>query len=162
MNASSQYYYEDLKLNQTFESPPIEINPVEVDVFNIITYHADRVDNTKNIHMNPQFAKELGFSDRIVPGLFLLTLINKAFILLNLYKGALLLLGLNNIVFKHPVYPGDKIRVKFTVIDKKRIEKWINKGIVTFHVDMINQKDEIVCVADASYQYLMRSATNSI
>lgn len=42
MDASSQYYYEDLKLNQTFESPPIEINPVEVDIFNIITYHADR------------------------------------------------------------------------------------------------------------------------
>lgn len=150
-------YFEDLELNQVFESPPIEIIPVEVDVFNIMTYHADRVDNSRNIHMNSEFAKALGFKDRVVPGLFTLTLINKAFILLGLYKKAIVLLGLNNVLFRRPVYPGDKIRVKFIVIDKKKVEKWVDKGIVTYHVEMINQENEVVCTADVSYQYLMRN-----
>ena len=149
-------YFEDLELNQVFESQPIEITPVEVDIFNIMTYHADRVDNSRNIHMNPEFARALGFRDRVVPGLFILTLINKAFILLGLYKKATVLLGLNNVLFRRPVYPNDKIRVRFTVADKRRVEKWKDKGIITYHVEMINQENEVVCTADVSYQYLTR------
>ncbi len=55
--------------------------------------------------------------------------------------------GYDRLRFIKPVYIGDTIRVKVTISEKKESKK-PELGHVVEHVEVLNQRDEIVMVAD--------------
>jgi len=52
--------------------------------------------------------------------------------------------GFNNLKFRLPVRPGDTLRVRSTVMDKKRSRSRPEMGTIFGLVEVLNQKDEVV------------------
>lgn len=53
-------------------------------------------------------------------------------------------LGVNELSFHQPVYPGDTLAARSTVLDKRLSDSMKDFGIVTWHTEGFNQKDERV------------------
>jgi acyl dehydratase len=51
-------------------------------------------------------------------------------------------LGLNNLLFSHPVFPGDQLSVKVEILSKEQTKE--DKGVVTIKIMTINQQEKIV------------------
>ena len=53
-------------------------------------------------------------------------------------------LGINNLEFRRPVYPGDTLTARSTVVSKRESASRGGFGIVTWRTEARNQRDEIV------------------
>ena len=53
-------------------------------------------------------------------------------------------LGLNDATFHRPVYPGDTITARSTVVSVRESQSRPAFGIVTWHTEAFNQRDELV------------------
>ena len=53
-------------------------------------------------------------------------------------------LGVEELTFHQPVYPGDTLTAASTVVDKRDSESRPNVGIVTWHTRGYNQRGEMV------------------
>ena len=51
-------------------------------------------------------------------------------------------LGVNELSYHQPVYPGDSLRAESTVLDRRVSESQKGFGIVTWHTIGFNQRDE--------------------
>lgn len=156
MQKQVKEFFEDFNIGDRFSSSYKTITDAEVNVFCILMGHASPVDNTQNIHMNSEYAKSLGFKDKVVPGMQTLSYISLLMGQIGLWKQVILFLGLNNVRFIAPVYPGDSIKVDCEVISKKEVSKWSDRGIITYKVVVKNQYEKVVLEAEASYQYRKR------
>ena len=56
--------------------------------------------------------------------------------------------GLGPIRWKLPVRPGDVLRVRARVLDNRVSQSKPDRGILTFEVEVINQRDEVVMVVE--------------
>jgi acyl dehydratase len=54
-------------------------------------------------------------------------------------------LGMTEVTFPKPVFAGDTIRSRTTVLEKRDSQSRPGAGIVTFRHEGLNQRDEIVC-----------------
>lgn len=149
-------YFDDLEIGRTFSSPEVMITDCEVDIYSFLTGHAHPIDNSRNIHVNSDYARSLDLKDRVVPGLQLLSYTTKLAGLIGLWGRVVLFLGLDRIRFLHPVFPGDRVRLEIKVVDRREVDKWPDRGAVTFRYVMKNQEDKVVLTGEASYQFLKR------
>jgi acyl dehydratase len=53
-------------------------------------------------------------------------------------------LGMEDVTFHRPVYPGDTLTAASTVVDKRESSSRPNDGIVTWHTEAHNQRGEMV------------------
>ncbi len=143
-------FFEDLEIGKTFETPVIRIYGFEVDLFYLLTDHG-------GFHMDAELAKNLNLRDRVIPGLQLLSYTNKMIVRTGLFKNAGLFLGLNNIRFLNPVFPGDPIHLVIEVIDKKEVEKWGDRGFISYRYTMLNADNSKVLTAEANMQFIKRN-----
>jgi oxepin-CoA hydrolase/3-oxo-5,6-dehydrosuberyl-CoA semialdehyde dehydrogenase len=60
-------------------------------------------------------------------------------------------IGLEGLRFTQPVYPGDRIHVRFTCKDKGSARE-PDQGTVTWDVEVVNQRDEVVAAYDVVTQ----------
>ena len=116
--------YEDLAIGDFFYTSNIDIT--ESHIVNFAGISGDFFD----VHMDKEFARRKGFSDRIAHGLLILSLVdglkNRATIKFN----AVASLGWENWEFKAPVCAGDSINAKITIAAKRktsRNDQWIVK-----------------------------------
>jgi acyl dehydratase len=142
-------FFEDFSPGQVFTSPLIPVYGCEIDMFYLITDHG-------NLHMDKNIALNFNLKDRVVPGLQLLGLTNKHAKRLGLLTNAGLFLGLNNVRFQNPAFPNDELYMKIEVLHKKEVEKWIDRGIVTFKYTLLNKDDDILLTAEPSFQILKK------
>ncbi|MBM3643910.1 MAG: MaoC family dehydratase [Alphaproteobacteria bacterium] len=52
-------------------------------------------------------------------------------------------LGVNELTFYQPVYPGDTLRARSRVLDRRLSDTHKGFGIVTWHTEGLNQRDEL-------------------
>jgi acyl dehydratase len=52
-------------------------------------------------------------------------------------------LGVNQLTYHRPVYPGDSLRAESIVLDRRVSESQKGFGIVTWHTRGFNQRDEL-------------------
>lgn len=95
-----------------------------------------------DVHMDDEYARELGFPRRIAHGLLGLILTdglkNRA---RTLFAGVA---SLNwNWNFRRPIFAGDRIRASVTVADK-RLTRRADRGILTLRFELTNQNGEVV------------------
>lgn len=91
------------------------------------------------------------YGTRIMPGLF--TAIIAAGMLEDILGPyTLAALGLNDFVFRAPVFPGDTLHTLVTV-DTKRDTSDGTRGILTVNIDVINQSDVIALSFNGSFLF---------
>jgi itaconyl-CoA hydratase len=99
--------------------------------------------NWNPMHLNADFARAHGHPDVVVnPMLVLCTVVGMSVEDLSEAGGPFL--GVEDCVFHQPVYPGDTITARSTVVDTRTSQSRAGVGIVTWHTEGYNQRGERV------------------
>ena len=95
------------------------------------------------LYTNAEYARAHDHPSVVVhPLLVLMTVVGLS--VEDLSEGGGPFLGLNDATFHCPVYPGDTITARSTVVSARESESRRNFGIVTWHTEGFNQRDELV------------------
>ena len=109
------------------------------------------------IYFNAEAARADGHPGIVVdPLLVLCTVVGLS--VEDLSEGGGPFLGVDDVEFRGPVYPGDTITARSTVVSKRESESRPNFGIVTWLTEGRNQKGEIVVSYRRSNLVVKRSA----
>jgi itaconyl-CoA hydratase len=99
--------------------------------------------NWNPMHLNAEFARAHGHPDVVVnPMLVLCTAVGLSVEDLSEAGGPFL--GVNDCTFHRSVHPGDTISSRSTVESLRESESRPGVGIVTWHTEVHNQRDELV------------------
>ena len=130
------YRFDDFQIEDRFDTERTEVSVELIDRF------ADLTGDRFAIHMSDEAARAVGFERRVAHGLLILSIIDGLKNQTAIEIKAIASLGWDwN--FKRAVLVGDVIRAIFTV-QSKRLTRDTTRGIITFAVDVLNQRDEIV------------------
>lgn len=64
--------------------------------------------------------------------------------------------GIDNLRWIRPVYPGDTIRVRYTIVEARPLKSRPGVGLVRAGTDVFNQRDEHVMHMESHGMFLMR------
>ena len=110
--------------------------------------------NVQKLHLDAEFAKETEFGRPLVNSLFTLGLMIGMSVH-NLTMGTTIAnLGMTEVKFPAPLFAGDTISVKTTVVSARLSRSRPDAGIVTFRHQAFNQAGKLVAACDR--QALMR------
>ena len=137
-------HFEELEVGDTVYTHGHTVS--DADIVNFANVSGDNF----YAHMDATSLEGTIFEQRVAHGYFVLS--KAAGLFVDPKKGPVLLnYGLEDCRFTKPVYPGMTLKVKFTVKEKvnqeTRSEEDIPKGIVKFHVDVVDETDETVALA---------------
>lgn len=129
-------FYEEIEIGLSFDTGALVVTESHIVQF------AGLSGDFFDVHMDDQFARDLGFPARIAHGLLGLILTDG---LKNRAQTAFAgVASLNwNWNFRRPIFAGDRIKASVTVTDK-RLSKRADRGILTLSFALTNQKGEIV------------------
>ncbi len=130
-------YYEDLEVGEEFLTPGRTVTEADV-----VTYAGFSGDYNP-LHTDEEFAKTTVFGRRILHGPAAFCIATGLVARLGLVDGtAIAFLGMTWDL-KGPIFIGDTIRVRERV-QEKRLTRKPGRGIVTFEVEILNQRGEVV------------------
>ena len=130
-------YYEELNEGDSWTSPRRTITEADIVMFAAMT------GDHNPIHTDEEFAKTTIFGGRILHGPAGFAIATGLESRLGIKEGtAIAFLGMTWDL-KGPIKIGDTIRVEEKVTGKRETKK-PNAGIVFFHVQVVNQRDEVV------------------
>lgn len=136
-NSKFGKYFEDIHLGDEFETATRTIT--ETDIVNFAGLSGD----FNPLHTDENFASQSIFKSRIAHGMLGLSVATGLVDHLGLWTGTIMaFLGLTW-EFKAPIRIGDSIRVRLKVEEKRETSK-PDRGILTFDVRVLNQKEEPV------------------
>ncbi len=99
--------------------------------------------NWNPMHLNVEYARAHDHPDVVInPMLVLCTVVGLSVEDLSEAGGAFL--GMEDVTFHRPVYPGDTLTAASTVVDKRESNSRPNDGIVTWYTEARNQRGEMV------------------
>lgn len=133
------YYFEEFEVGQTFEHE-IRRTVTENDnmMFSCMTM------NTQPLHIDAEFAKESIYGQTLVNSMFTLALVVGLQVTELTLGTTLGNLGMTDIAFPKPVFLGDTIRARTTILSKRISKSRNDSGIVEFLHEGFNQRDELV------------------
>lgn len=100
--------------------------------------------NQQPLHLDAEFAAETQFGERLVNGLYTMSLA-VALTIPDTTDGTIVAnLSYDNVEHPTPVFHGDTIRAQSTVTDKRETSDG-ERGVVTMAVEVFNQDDDLVC-----------------
>ncbi|MGE4340043.1 MAG: MaoC family dehydratase [Pigmentiphaga sp.] len=138
-----QRYFEDYEPGAVFEFGPIEMEQDELLAF------ARRFD-PQSIHIDPDAAVTGPFGGLIASGWHTVGLLMRLYVEHYLTAVASLASpGLDELRWTRPVRPGDQLRLRVTVLEKRRSRTKPDRGIVRSRMEGFNQNDEVVVSMDA-------------
>jgi len=146
-------YYEELEPGLIVEhSIRRTVSEYDNTLFSAITH------NLAPLHLDEEYSKTTMWGGRIVNSMFTLSLVCGV-IVGELTQGTTMgNLGFQEVKFPNPVYPGDTIRTRTEVVDRRESKKYPQAGVVTFKHIGLNQKDEVVCECSRIGMMLKRPA----
>lgn len=111
--------------------------------------------NQQPIHLDATFAADSEFGERVVNGLYTMSLA-VGLTIADTTDGTIVAnLSYDEVAHPEPVYHGDTIRAETTVLDKRETSDG-DRGIVTMAVEVFNQHDEVVCSFERTVLSLKR------
>jgi len=131
-------YYDDFEVGQVLEHHwGRTLTAADNVAFSTATCH------WSPMYLNAEFARAHGHPDAIVnPMLVLCTAVGLSVEDLSEAGGPFL--GVDGCRFHRPVFPGDTLTARSTVIDKRESASRAGTGIVTWHTEAHNQRGELV------------------
>ena len=101
------------------------------------------------LHLDEEQAKQGRFGGIIASGLHTLSLTYKLWVELGIFGNDVIAgMGMNNIKFIKPVFPGDRLQTIVEVIDKKPVKE--EMGMITILLSAFNDKKEKVLAGELS------------
>lgn len=134
-------YFEEFEEGQIFDHA-ISRTVTEMDnvLFSTLTM------NPQPLHLDEEFAKQTEFGQRLVNSLFTLGLVIGISVGETTLGTTVANLGMSEVSFPKPVFHGDTLRARTTVLSKRRSRSRKDAGIVEFEHRGINQRGETVAV----------------
>jgi acyl dehydratase len=146
-------YYEEFEVGETIEH---EKRRTVTESDN--QQFCDMTMNQQPLHLDAAFADDTQFGERLVNGLYTMSLA-VGLTIPDTTDGTIVAnLSYDNVEHPNPVFHGDTIRVQSTVTDKRETSDG-ERGIVTMHVEVfkVNHDDEpLVCEFDRTALSLKR------
>ena len=132
-------YYEEFTVGETIEHDRRRtISEADNQRF------CDLTMNQQPLHLDAEFAAETQFGERLVNGLYTMSLA-VALTIPDTTDGTIVAnLSYDNVEHPTPVFHGDTIRAQSTVTDKRETSDG-ERGVVTMAVEVFNQDDDLVC-----------------
>ena len=142
-------YYEDFTVGRVFEHEWTRtVTEMDNVLFSSLTM------NVQPLHIDEEFASKTEFGQRIVNSLFTLGLMIGITVNDTTLGTTIANLGMTDVRFPKPVFHGDTLHVKTTVLGLRESKSRPDAGIVEFGHVAINQRGETV--AQCTRQALMR------
>ena len=146
-------YYEEFEAGETIEHEKRRtISERDNQQF------CDKTMNQQPLHLDAEFAGDTEFGERLVNGLYTMSLA-VGLTIPDTTDGTIVAnLSYDNVEHPNPVFHGDTIRVQSTVTDKRETSDG-ERGIVTMHVEVfkVNDPEEpLVCEFDRTALSLKR------
>ena len=136
--ARTGLYFEEFEIGQSITSVGRTITETDVVAFAALS------GDWTQIHTDAEFAAQHPFGQRVAHGLLLISIASGLAARLGFIEGtALAFREIGEWKFSLPVFIGDTIRVRATVIETKPMRR-LGGGLVTLKIEILNQKDEVV------------------
>ena len=117
----------------------------------------DMTMNQQPLHLDDEFAADTEFGERLVNGLYTLSLAVGLTIPETTDGTIVANLSYDDVEHPKPVFHGDTIHARSTVVEKRETSDG-ERGVVTMHVEVLNQAEEVVCEFDRTVLSLKRPA----
>jgi acyl dehydratase len=101
--------------------------------------------NPARIHIDAEYCASTEFKKPLVNSIFTLGLIIGLSVQDTTFGTTVANLGMTDVEFPHPVFAGDTLRSRTTVVTVRESRSRPNAGIVALRHEGLNQRDEIVC-----------------
>jgi len=146
-------YFEEFAEGQVFEHA-LSRTVTEMDnvLFTTLTM------NPQPLHLDAEFAKTTEFGRPLVNSIFTLGLVIGISVGDTTLGTTIANLGMTDVRFPKPVFHGDTIRAKTTVVSKRTSRSRSDAGIVEFEHQGLNQRDETVAICRRAALMKMRPA----
>lgn len=102
--------------------------------------------NVQPLHLDEEFASRTEFGQRLVNSLFTLGLMIGMTVNDTTLGTTIANLGMTDVRFPKPVFHGDTLRVRTTVLSTRESRSRPDAGIVEFRHEAINQRGEVVAI----------------
>ena len=133
-----RYYFEDFSVGRVFDSGTRQLS--EQDILGFAREY-----DPQYFHTDPEAAKQSIFGGLIASGWqtvgVCMRLMCDSYLLETSSMGSP---GVDEVRWVKPVYPGDTLRMRATVIAAKPSSSKPDRGMATMRCDVFNQKDELV------------------
>jgi acyl dehydratase len=144
-------WFEQFSVGQNFEH---EIRRTVTEADNV--WFCAATCNPAAVHLDAEYCKGTEFGRPLVNSIFTLGLVIGLSVHDTTFGTTIANLGMSDTRFPHPVFHGDTIRARTTVMDVRASKSRPNAGIVTFFHQGINQRDEEVCLCTRQALMLRR------
>ncbi len=144
-------WFEEFSVGQSFEH---EIRRTVLESDNM--WFSNATCNPAALHIDAEYCKGTEFGRPIVNSLFTLGLVIGLTVQNTTLGTTVANLGMTDVRFPAPVFPGDTVHVRSTVQAVRASQSRPNAGIVTFLHEGLNQRDEIVCLCTRQALMLKR------
>ena len=147
-------YYEEFSVGQVFEHP---IRRTVTDTDNIL--FTTMTHNPARLHLDDEYMKnETEFGGIIVNSMFTLSLMVGVTVYDTTLGTTVANLGMDEIKFPNPVFPGDTLNVQTEILEKRDSKSRPNNGIVLFRHRAYNQEGKLVATCNRSGLMLRKPA----
>lgn len=141
-------FFEELEDGSSFESGARTVTNDDIQTFVRLSGDDNR------LHTDDEFAREQGFKGRIAHGALVVSLATGlAWSTGILTDTTIAFRSIEDWKFTAPVYPGDSIRLRGRIADRRAIPR-AKAGLVRFDLQVVNQGD--ATVSSGSLRMLMR------
>jgi acyl dehydratase len=131
-------FLEDLSAGDTFVSAARTVTESDVVAF------AGLSGDFNPIHTDVEFAADSPYGQRVVYGLLGLSILTGLLDRTGLFSGsAIAMLGIRDWKFCAPVFIGDTVKFRLTIVDVRRTGNG-DRGVVQRYFELLNQRDEVV------------------
>ncbi|WBY01329.1 MaoC family dehydratase [Ramlibacter tataouinensis] len=134
-------YYEEFEVGRRFDHEWTRtVTEMDNVLFSTLTM------NVQPLHIDSHFSAQTEFGKPIVNSLFTLGLVIGMSVNDTTFRTTVANLGMSDISFPAPVFAGDTIHVRTTVLSKRESKSRPSAGIVEFEHVGLNQDDKVVCL----------------
>jgi acyl dehydratase len=134
-------YYEEFSVGQEFAHPWTRtVSEMDNTLFSALTM------NVQPLHLDAEFAAKTEFGQRIVNSMFTAGLMVGMTVNDTTLGTTVGNLGFTDMKFPKPVFHGDTLRARTTVLAMRESKSRPDVGIVEFEHRCLNQRDEIVAI----------------
>ena len=136
----SGLYYEQFEVGRTFDH---EIRRTVTEGDNV--WFCAATFNPARIHIDAEYCAGTEFKKPLINSIFTLGLVIGLSVQDTTFGTTVANLGMTDVEFPKPVFAGDTLRSRTTVMALRDSRSRPNAGIVTFRHEGLNQRDELVC-----------------
>jgi acyl dehydratase len=131
-------YWEDWQVGAEFESPARTLTEADIVAF------AGLSGDYNPLHVDEEYARTTVFGGRVAHGPLVYAIAAGLLFQLHLYDDTLIaFLGFEDLRFTKPVRPGDTLRARVQVLEKRETSR-PDRGVMKRRLQVISQRGEVV------------------